>query len=224
MYRSSKVSFPACLRLESLSKDSDIDLFPLCLTVSARNFTAGIGDRGGAGKTLRHCCCARRRLPAVPVTLGEARDVVAVVSSCWLVRTAGRSSAGVTAGSSVGGGLREAAAAALRSVRPADYRSCRRKRWAGCGRCWGGAGTRERLAGAAWCVSLRALCCLVEVSLSFNAVAFRCSSPRTCPPRYQALAAGFGHCAAATSRDGLADAVASAAGLVLVASLSLAYR
>lgn len=163
MYRSSKVSFPACLRLESLSKDSDIDLFPLCLTVSARNFTAGIGDRGGAGKTLRHCCCARRRLPAVPVTLGEARDVVAVVSSCWLVRTAGRSSAGVTAGSSVGGGLREAAAAALRSVRPADYRSCRRKRWAGCGRCWGGAGTRERLAGAAWCVSLRALCCLVEV-------------------------------------------------------------
>ena len=83
-----------------------------------------------------------------------------------------------------------------------------------------GSGWRERHGVCA----LRALCCLVEVSLSFNAVAFRCSSPRTCPPRYQALAAGFRHCAAATSRDGLADAVASAAGLVLVASLSLAYR
>ena len=83
-----------------------------------------------------------------------------------------------------------------------------------------GSGWRERH-GVCLCVL-----CVVSwrCSLSFNAVAFRCSSPRTCPPRYQALAAGFRHCAAATSRDGLADAVASAAGLVLVASLSLAYR
>ena len=43
-------------------------------------FTARRGDGIGAGLKPRRCCRAPRRLPAVPVVLGEARGVVA--SAC----------------------------------------------------------------------------------------------------------------------------------------------
>ena len=42
----------------------------------------------------------------------------------------------------------------------------------------------------------------------------------TQPPCYWSLTVGFRACAAVTSRDGLADVVASSAGVVLVTSLT----
>ena len=65
------------------------------------------------------------------------------------------------------------------------------------------------------------LCVVSRGCLSLlNALAFCIAMAHTQPPCYWSLTVGFRACAAVTSRDGLADVVASSAGVVLVTSLT----